>query len=75
MNIKITEEQLKKIVNIDEYGIPDEYEELEPKKVIIHTRDGKIDLGKIQFSLAKKLKQVFHSIDFVHNSGVFVEIK
>ena len=75
MMIKITEEQLKNLINTNEdYGIPDEYELNEPVRVTIHSTNGSLDLGKMRKSLANELSQVASSIRLVNDNHIFVEI-
>ena len=74
MNIKITEEQLKKIVNTNEdYGIPDEYQDSEKVLVTIITPNGKLNLGEIRNSLLRELKKVIHSMNLMDDTHIFIE--
>lgn len=76
MMIKITEEQLKNIINADEdYGIPDEYELNEPVRVTIHSTNGSLDLGEMRKSLAHDLRKITHSIRLLNDNNIFVNFE
>jgi len=74
MEIKIKEEQLKKIIDINEdYGIPEEYLENEQLNVVISSPYGELELGKIRSNIIKQLEMVINSTNMMDGNEIMVK--